>query len=289
MILGQKDKLELFKKIFPTVEIKSVSENQGAEHYILDINDLWICKISKNIESSGLEMEANLLKSLLSKLKTKIPIVEYYEAGFLIYKKIPGVELTNEIYEKLSKTQKDKLANDIAFFLHELHNSLNIVDAKKIGLIKNDWPWSPEKLNYHSFLIENAELKEIFQTFIKTYIYLRKEDKITLIHNDINTRNIIIDPRAGQLSGIIDFTDVALDDQYIDLRFTYMSIHELSESIAKNYANIANILFNIEKIYIYYMATEFSRYLEYIKEQKNNELYKINNRIISVLKILAWT
>ena len=238
MILGPKDKLELFKKLFPTEEIKSVSENQGAEHYILDINDLWICKISKNIESSGLEIEANLLKSLHSKLKTKIPIVEYYESGFLIYKKIPGVELTNEIYEGLSKKQKDKLAYDIAFFLYELHNSLSIDDAKTIGLTKNNWPWPSEKLIQQAFLIEDAELKKIFQTFIKTYSYLRKEDKVTLVHNDMILRNIIIDARAGLLSGVIDFTDAALDALYIDLRLNYMSIPDLNESIAKNYATI---------------------------------------------------
>ena len=44
-------------------------------------------KYPKNTESSGLEIEANLLKSLHSKLKTKILTVEYYESGFLIYKK----------------------------------------------------------------------------------------------------------------------------------------------------------------------------------------------------------
>src|SRR3990167_6748562 len=183
MISILKDKLDLFKKLFPTEEIKTVTENQGAEHYILEINDIWICKISKNLGSPSLEIESNLLKLLPDKLKTRIPIVEYYEPNFLVYKKIPGIELTNEIYQNLNQTQRDKLAYDIAYFLHELHNSLSVEDAKKIGVTKNNWPWSPEKLIQQAHFIEDAELKEIFQTFINSYSEIRKNNKTMLIHN----------------------------------------------------------------------------------------------------------
>ena len=280
------DKIDLFKKLFPEEKIITINENQGAEHHILDINNKWICKISKNLDSSILEIEANLLKALHGKLKTKIPAIEYYEPNFIVYKKIPGIELTSEFYENLNSEQKNTLAYDIAFFLHELHNSLTIDEARKTGLKDTGWPWSPEQLIQKAYLIDNAELKEVFNTFIKDYSNLRKEPLIKLIHNDMIIRNIIINEQDYRLSGIIDFTDAAIDDFYIDLRLNYMSIPELSKSIAENYSKIANVTINIKKIYIYYIATEFSRYLQHIEEQKINDLDKIKERILSNLEYL---
>ena len=41
-------KLMLFQQLFSAEKIITVIENQGMEHYILDINGTWICKIAKN-------------------------------------------------------------------------------------------------------------------------------------------------------------------------------------------------------------------------------------------------
>jgi aminoglycoside phosphotransferase (APT) family kinase protein len=280
-----KDKLELFKKLFPTELIKTIDEKQGAEHYILDINNKWICKISKNVGSCLLELEVKVLQLLHGKLKTKIPVVVYYEPHFLVYKKVSGTELTPQFYEFLNSVQKDRLAYDIAFFLHELHNSVSLEDAEKLGVTRNNWPWSAEQLQHKAHLIEDRELKEVFKKFITEYSEFRKEDVIRIIHNDMILRNIIIDEPTGQLSGVIDFTDVALDDPYIDLRLNYMSISELSESIAHHYTRLAQIPLNLKKIYGYYMATEFSRYVQHREEQKVDELSIIKNRIMSSLSL----
>lgn len=82
-----KSKLELFKKLFPHEEIVTIAHQQGAEHYILDINNTWICKITKNRESTLLHQEASLLHALKNKIKTSIPYIQHYEPECIIIKK----------------------------------------------------------------------------------------------------------------------------------------------------------------------------------------------------------
>lgn len=286
MIIELQNKLELFKRIFPNEKIVTVKQMEGAENYILEINNLWICKIPKNIHSNNLAIEAQLLNLLKNKLKTRIPLIEYYEPNFLVYKKISGTELTFEHYIALSPEQKDTLASDIAYFLYELHNSLPIETAKKLGLTQTNWPWPPEMLEAESTYLKDPTLIYIFNPCIQEYKDLRQTNvEVKLIHNDMILRNIIINEQTGKLSGIIDFTDVAFDDLYLDLRRNYLSIPKLSEAIAKQYAQHANMILNIRKIYIYYIATEFSRYLQHIKEQKE-DLDTIKLRIVETFKFL---
>ena len=239
------DKLALFKKLFSNEQLISVKEMEGSDNHILEINNEWICKNSK---TKGLEtkiqLEVKLLKLLEGKLKTRIPIVKYYEQNVLIYKKISGIELTIDFYNKLSQKQKEKLAYDIAYFLHEFHNILNAEELKKLGLTKTDWPWSPAKLLQEVYLIEDIELQEIFKSFIKDYEQIRHEYTAKLIHNDLKPENIIIDQKTGDLSGIIDFTDVAIDDPYLDLRMRYSGIPKFVESIAKEYAKLSGKIIN---------------------------------------------
>lgn len=67
----------------------------------------------------------------------------------------------------------------------------------------------------------------------------------------------------------------------------YSSTPELAEAIARNYAKLSSIKTNIKKLYVYYMATEFSRYLQMQKEQQSNELEKIKKRIIESVSFVT--
>ena len=285
-----KTQLAHFHQHFPTEVIKIVTENQGFVHRILVINDLWICKIPKDPantqHSAALAVEAELLKALQGKLTTPIPVVAYVAPNFLVYQQIPGTELTAERYADLSQPQKAQLAHDIAYFLYELHRALSIAEAKQIGLMFNDWPWSPAKLIQQADLLTDPALKKIFTAFIKDYGDPRAVPNITLIHNDMICRNIIIDPQTGRLNGIIDFTDAAIDDPYIDLRLNYLSVPALSAEIAVNYAQLTGDMPDLKKIYRYYLATEFSRYLEYLSVQNLTELPIVKARIIQAANYL---
>ncbi|HEX2977953.1 MAG TPA: phosphotransferase [Candidatus Babeliales bacterium] len=274
--------LELFKKKFPLEQIEKTVYMQGAEHHVIEINDKWICKIQKTSDSTTLEIEKKVLNLLKGKIKTKIPTVAYAAKGFIVYKKIAGIELTTNFYNCLGESEQNLLAADIAFFLYELHNGIELSEAQEIGLEQTNWPWSQQKIKEHAHLIGDQDLKEIFLIFIRNYQdIIVPLEQTKLIHNDLILRNIIVHPSTGRLSGIIDFTDAAIDSFYLDLRLNYMSIPKLSESIAEYYARLNNVPLIMENIYLYYIATEFSRYLQ---DHGKNSLAKA--RIIEGFNLL---
>lgn len=273
-----KSKLEIFQQLFPDEKIVSIIEDQGMEHYVLDINDNWICKIAKD-QTEGLKIENKVLRFLEGKIKTNIPNVAYYEPGFLIYRKLAGIELSNELYENLNPAQKDRLADDLAIFLQELH-TINPVAVQALQLPWCDWPWPAQKLLEQANLIHDPEVQKLFNQFMPNYIAIKPSINPVLIHNDLNSRNILIDPKTGALSGIIDFTDVAFQDVYFDLRIRGNCVPELVEAVAQKYAQLIGIKLDFKRLYLYYLATEFSRYIQFLQENKLDQLPETKARIV---------
>jgi aminoglycoside phosphotransferase (APT) family kinase protein len=277
--------LELFKKNFPKEKILSVQERHGTDHQIIEINHTWMCKSSKKKENiPALAREFKLLSILQDKITTtKIPVPLYYEENFLVYKKIPGSPLISYTFYRLGNKQKTKLIFEIAHFLYELHSALNSEEIKSLELVKTDWPWSLEKLEtYQPHISANADMLEIFDTIIQMYKDAIEEPlKQTLIHNNMNLKNIIIDPLQGQLRGIIDFSDAALDDYGFDLRMRHDSPIELVTGISLAYATISNVLVSPEKVYGYYFATELSRYFQHIE---NNNIEESKKTMYAMIK-----
>lgn len=271
-------KLMLFQQLFPAEKIITVIENQGMEHYILEINDTWICKVAKNSDH-GLAVENKVLQFLQGKLQTTIPVVVHYEPGFLVYRKIVGQELSVENYAHLTQAQKTKLTGDIAIFLQELH-ALDLAEVMALGLDCCNWPWCAQQLISQADLITDRVMQQLFENFIPRYLGLKPEYAPVLIHNDLIIRNIIVDTKTGDLNGIIDFTDVAIGDRYLDLRLRWNSIPELVENVAIEYARLTSIKLELERIYIYYLATEFSRYLQLMQACETGKLTEVEARII---------
>lgn len=283
--------LQCFKQQFPDIAITALHYNEGGEHYIVDINNTWICKVSKEKTPSKLiETEAALLRLLQGKLKTSIPTVEYYEPGFLVYKKIPGTELTKEWYETLTPNEQQALANDIASFLHELHAAISVAQAQEIGIAYNNWPWHAAQLKQNAHYLNDADLQKMFEFFIGLYDHAEQNKQFALLHNDMILRNIIVNPTTKAFSGIIDFTDTAIDDFYVDLRLNYLCIPALSRAVAQQYATLAGIAFDMRNIYVYYAATEFSRYIEHMRDGHHNghstDLAVIKQRIVRTMHLL---
>lgn len=202
------------------------------------------------------------------------------------YKKIPGTELTADFYHHLNAHEKEDLAHDIAYFLYELHNSLDTFQCQQLGLHATGWPWDADTLQQERVYLDDLVLIDIFDQFVQQYKQFKESvATTTLIHNDMIVRNIIVDETTKKLSGIIDFTDVALDDPQLDLRLNYTSIPSLSESIAHHYGKLNHKTINLKKIYSYYVATEFSRYEQHKKENKKS-LDIIKTRITTTFSLL---
>lgn len=89
-----------------------------------------------------MKKEIQVLNYLKSKITLQIPDIEYYSEQYSLcgYKEIKGDKLTPDIYKNMSADEKDRLIQDIALFLREMHSiplpdidelELNIVDDYK--------------------------------------------------------------------------------------------------------------------------------------------------------------
>jgi hypothetical protein len=77
------------------------------------------------------------------------------------YKKIAWNDLIKEVYEKLSIDEKNNLIYDLALFLKEFHNSLNIEKLYEFWI---------EKENYQSYLdLIEEKLKYNWWRYKKIY------------------------------------------------------------------------------------------------------------------------
>jgi aminoglycoside 2''-phosphotransferase len=280
-------RLELFKKQFPKEKIKSVQEREGSDHSVLEINHTWMCKSSTTQEGIALlEREVKALNLLQGKIDVAIPVPVHYEDNFLVYKKISGSPLIPYAFARYGNKQRSKLMLEVAQFLTQLHKALTPEEITSLNLTQSDWPWSLEKLQAHRhYLADNKDLADVFDIIMSIY----QEEMVvsfqpTLIHNDMSFKNIIVDPLTGQLRGIIDFTDIAFDDPQLDLRMRRENPSDYARALGMIYAMVNDPEHNPQKLYIYYFATEFSRYFQYLKDENTKEAQEILNGIITSIR-----
>lgn len=208
---------------------------QGLDSIAYLVNYEYIFKQSKHNDArNNLKKEIQVLKYLKDKITLQIPDIEYYseEYGVCGYKKVKGEKLTPAIYQKMNDNEKDKLAQDIALFLQEIHSmplpdidelELNVIDDYKSDYytlketIYNKIPDSSKKY------IDNLYKRILNDERITQYVK-------TLCHNDLSCNHILI--QNNKVVGIIDFGDVAITDR--DKDFVYL-LEDSNEEIGREF------------------------------------------------------
>lgn len=208
---------------------------QGLDSIAYLVNYEYIFKQSKHDEARiNLKKEIQALNYLKGKVTLQIPNIEYYseEYGVCGYREIKGEKLTPTIYKNMSDDEKDKLAQDIALFLGEMHSmplpnidelELNVIDDYKSDydtlreIIYNKIPDSSKE--YIDNLYKRIFNDERISQYVKA-----------LCHNDLSCNHIII--QNNKVVGIIDFGDVAITDR--DKDFVYL-LEDSSEEIGREF------------------------------------------------------
>ena len=206
------------------LKVESISIlGEGLDSIAYLVNNEYIFKMSKHEEARrNLKKEIKVLNYLRNKLSLQIPVIEFYSEKYSLcgYKEIKGTILTPDIYNNMTDSEKEKLAQDIAIFLKELH-SLSLPDIEDLELdVFEDYQSDYESLKkmIYDELPDNVK-KYIDNLFIRIFNDERiiKYDKV-LCHNDLSCNHIIM--QNNKVIGIIDFGDVAITDR--DKDFIYL-------------------------------------------------------------------
>jgi aminoglycoside 2''-phosphotransferase len=274
------------QKNVPELAIQTINAKQGDEHSVMVVNDTWIFRFAKSHDvQEHMSIEVKLLKMLENKITCAIPKVTYYfpQAFCFGYQKIPGVLLSAAMYAQLTATEKQNLADAFAQFLHELHSHVSVDAGKQIGLMPADWPLAPEALQAKLAALTDKFLQELFDQFIIEYQRIvSTEQKLEVVHNDLHSDNILIDPVTKKLSGIIDFTSAAIDTAYHDFRYLHLIDMELVTLAVQAYNQKSGENLTVRNAYLYCMATEFSRLSEALENEDLPKAAEIKDRILLI-------
>jgi aminoglycoside 2''-phosphotransferase len=187
--------------------------------------------------------KAKILKVFHNSISSKIYNLRGLDKRFFVgYKEIKGVQLSNELLQRLPSKTKEGIAEEIGNFLFSL-NSFPVEKAQEIGIIK--WDFTEKYYQY---------FYEIFTKYVKNELPFNEQDLLnrlfrefinepnnwaytpSLIHGDISYDHIIFNSLDNKLSGIIDFGGIAIGDPAYDFCGIYSDYgKEFLELILKSH------------------------------------------------------
>lgn len=215
------------EKLTPTIEVESIAVNDSGMHNtIVTVNHEWVYRFPKYKEElERTAKEYHVLKALKHYISLPIPYPEYanlqgcnIKDAFMMYRLIPGKPLFKQSF--LQVEDHEKLAMQLGTFLKELHSvpvdqfaALNIENADS----RHKWMQFYESVRSKLYPLMRVEVREQFEKMFDVFFNepCNFHFEKCLVHGDFGPTNILHE--GGNISGILDFSEVAIDDPALDI------------------------------------------------------------------------
>lgn len=229
----------------PDLTIRSlILISSGETNLVADVNDEWIFRFPRAAKySSILQREKILLENLRNFITLEIPHYQYFgmETAFVGYPKIAGVKLNDEKYLKLSMGVRQQIAESLALFLTQLHNSVNVNEASQWGYEKYDLPLKQiqrELLGTFS----SPKIEQMVKKALKHAKQLNSKKKnYVLLHGDLHAGNLVFDVNSQKIVGVIDFSSVSVGECSVDFGKLFTIHPDLALRTAEVYTRLNTI------------------------------------------------
>ncbi|BCY10825.1 phosphotransferase family protein [Actinoplanes sp. L3-i22] len=200
----------------PGYVVESVSLlGEGLDNTAFEINNELIVRFSRSPDPERTDREARLLTLLhrISPLPVPEPIIVPGE-HWLAYRKLPGTPLLN----LAAPPHPAKIAATLRDFLRALH----AVPADQVaGLVDTDdqspREWRSDAAEIYSVVAKHVP--SLFRRRIEAFLNAEPPpatSRLAFSHNDLGIEHVLVDPRTGAVTGIIDWSDAALVDPAYD-------------------------------------------------------------------------
>lgn len=250
-VLATKDPsvlLDRIRQYFPELSWeKCTFIDAGWDHEVIQLDEKYIFRFPNSTEYlSMLHDEIKLLAHLKDHTHAHIPFYSYIPEDFSFggYAMLQGEDLSLERFNKLSETQQDSAAKNIADFLSDLHS----LDAKTLGQcnIRSELDfagYANVATEADEYLKPNLPANE-YSTILKMLNDITPAQDYTqparLIHGDIAPKHLIWND-ATEIISFIDFSDRIISDPAYDFAelYTYgelfvSKVYELYQGPDKN-------------------------------------------------------
>jgi aminoglycoside phosphotransferase (APT) family kinase protein len=200
---------------------------EGWDSTVFEVNDALVVRFPKREDvAQQLEREQRLLPELAPSLPAPIPVFQHVVArcpaaplGFAGYPKLPGEQLSSLT---LSGHKAERLMEQIGRFLEALHR-FPVGRARELGALPehvsggaDSWRrFASETQARVRPLLSTAEQGKLSRWFTDAEKGLFDFTPV-LTHSDLGDEHILVNPATGDLTGVIDFGDVAIGDAAVD-------------------------------------------------------------------------
>ncbi len=270
-------------KDFPNLAMTTIRiiEN-GWDNVVAEVNGNLIFRFPKDAEAD-VDLEVKILNFLKDKITLRIPNVEFIGKSFTYmgYRKIPGSDLTREVFEPLSSVEKDNLIFDLANFLREIHSALTPDKARAMGVNNEDLLQYPRLIEsvLPQTLHDPSILHFIAATLKEYRVMIQDKVDIVFLYNDLHTDNMAFDPVGKKLNGVFDFGDIEVGDINKEFHPLYKFDPGFMKSVALKYQELTGRMLNLRRVVIHARINELSDLAELIHQPTslvyNNAIQRI--------------
>ncbi|HEY5391383.1 MAG TPA: aminoglycoside phosphotransferase family protein, partial [Hanamia sp.] len=208
---------------FVISSIKKIGEGDNSKAFL--INEDYIFRFSKREEvKEQVRREIAVLPKIKPLVTIQIPGFTFISPSmnYVGYRMIKGENLSGKIFKNLTQKDQQNVQKTLADFLSAIH-AIDLLQLKNGNLetmdLKEEYHENFEKAKRLIFPHLSQNKREIITRFFIDY--LDNEDNFNyaecLIHNDFSTDHILFNTINKQITGIIDFGDIAIGDPDYDL------------------------------------------------------------------------
>ena len=215
----------------PDLVIESVRSPHSESQYnhILIINDTWVFRFPRYAHGvSAMLLENSLLGRIRTHLPLPVPVPIYISQNrtdvgqvFSGYRLLPGEPLFPDKLAGIDQDKRQPLADQLAAFLRQLHaipkQVHNLSEPPRDSL--DEWArmYAQIRTRLFDYMRPDAcqQVVAHFETFLQEMDASPYQP--CLRHGDFGGSNILYDPNHLVVTGIIDFSSLALGDPAVDI------------------------------------------------------------------------
>ena len=216
------------------IDLDGAEVRSGWENVVLDTVDGWILRFPRD-EQVPFRRELALLDRLHDHLPAPIPRVLRVgtKTRFAGYRRIDGVSLDVAAFATADPMIRDRVAAGLARFLAVMHTATELPQIRTLTVPAFDadglFPLDAERLT--------PELWPRFNEVRDDLVWRLEASphRPVLLHNDFHVGNLVLDEPLGKLTGVWDFSCVAIGNPSLEFRYLAED-SELAARIASAYA-----------------------------------------------------
>jgi aminoglycoside 2''-phosphotransferase len=222
--------IEIIQKDFPDFSISSMQLiGEGDNSKAFSVDKKYVFRFPKR-KGAKIQAQREILTLPIIRpfVNLQIPDFKFVSPrkSFVGYEIIRGEPLTSHVYNSLSKNVQKSIQHSIGEFLFQLHH-IPLSHLKDCGLetmdLKEEYAENFERAKQFIYPnVSKGQRNKITGLFLQ-YLNDTKNFKYApvLNHNDFSKDHILFDVVKHQMTGIIDFGDIALGDPDYDFMYLF--------------------------------------------------------------------